>query len=137
MLMAAQEPSDAAPRRRTQFADLVKTRREELGLSLAALSDAAIDPETNTRVTSAWIHRLETGKPVVPPDYHQLRAFAAGLRLPLAALQAAAGAQFFGLDTLYSANGYARALVERLDEMNEDQQRRLLALIDSFMDTPE
>ncbi|MFI6347289.1 helix-turn-helix domain-containing protein [Streptomyces sp. NPDC050560] len=117
---------------RTQFADLVRERRHELGLSLASLQDRAVDPASGTQVKSGWIHRLESGEPVNAPQVPQLKALANGLQLPLPVLQESASAQFFGVDTVWNESGTARALVQRAERLTPAQLSQLLRLIDTF-----
>lgn len=116
-----------------QLADLVRAQRERLHLSYRSLAEACHDPESDTGVSSGWIHRLETGKPVVPPELAVLRALAAGLQLPLARVQQAAGAQFFGLtsDQRYSIE--ALALAERLMQLSAEQRDALIGFLDAFL----
>lgn len=118
---------------RTQLADLVRGRKEALGLSYARLSKRCIDPKTGQQsVKDSWLHRLATGENVIPPEIHTLRGLAAGLGVPLGQVQDAAGAQFFGIDTVWSAGGEARALVERADKLTPEQRAKLLDLMDAF-----
>ncbi|MEV8353137.1 multiprotein-bridging factor 1 family protein [Streptomyces niveus] len=129
--MAAEDR--ATPVERSQLRDLVRERRATLGLSYEKLADRCIDPKSQERpVKSSWLHRLETGEKVQPPDISQLRAMAAGLQVRLEVVQDAAGAQFFGIDVVRSGSGPARALVERADRMTDEQLQQLLRLLDSF-----
>ncbi|MDT0270295.1 helix-turn-helix transcriptional regulator [Streptomyces sp. DSM 44915] len=128
--MAAQE--DRPTGARAHLSDLVRDRRAALGISLAALEKRAVDPESGDGLKRSWLHRLETGEPVIPPQLPQLRALAAGLGAPLEQLQDAAAAQFFGIDAVYPASGDARALVERAERLTPDQRAQLLRLIDTF-----
>lgn len=122
-------------RERTQLGDLVRHRKDELGLSYERLAHRAVDPENGKRtVTSSWLHRLVNRMPVVPPDLSQLRAIAAAIEVPLGRVQDAAGSQFFGIDTVWSTSGQARALVERADRLTETQLEQLMRLLDAFAD---
>lgn len=116
---------------RTQLADLVRERKETLGLSYARLAKRCLDPETGEQsVRDSWLHRLATGLPVQAPELSALRGLAAGLSVPLGRIQDAAGAQFFGIDTVWAAGGEARALVERADKLSPEQRAKLLDLMD-------
>lgn len=118
---------------RTQLADLVRERKTQLGLSYERLASRCVDPVTGERtVTSSWLHRLATGLTVQPPSLPDLRGMAAGLDVPLGRVQDAAGAQFFGIDVVWSASGDARALVERADRMTPEQREQLMRLLDTF-----
>lgn len=127
--MAAEDR--ATPVERSQLRDLVRERRATLGLSYEKLAYRCVDGDERP-VKSSWLHRLESGEKVLPPDISQLRAMANGLQVRLEVVQDAAGAQFFGIDVVRSESGPARALVERADRMTESQVQQLLLLIDSF-----
>lgn len=130
--MAAQDRAPAPPGR-TQFRDLVRDRRAALGLSYEKLAARCIDPASGEQtVKSSWIHRVETGLPVTPPDLPQLCGLAVGLDVPLGRVQDAAGSQFFGIDPVWNASGEARALVERADRMTPEQRDQLMRLLDSL-----
>ncbi|MGV2914454.1 helix-turn-helix domain-containing protein [Streptomyces alfalfae] len=123
----------AHPEQRTQFADLVRRRRSELNESLTTFADKAVDPTSGTRVTRGWIHRLESGEPVTPPEVEELRALAAACQYPLETMQDAAGQQFHGVDPLVSGTSEAKAYVQKLDKLPADQRERLLRLIDTLV----
>jgi len=130
--MAAEEraPQEDA---RYQLADLVRARKAELDLSYERLGARCVDPETGEQtVKSSWLHRLATYLPVQAPDLPALRGLAVGLDVPLGRVQDAAGAQFFGIDVVWSASGDARALVERADRMTAEQREQLMRLLDTF-----
>lgn len=121
------------PERRTQFADLIRSRRTELNIGLKAFAERAIDPVTGTQVTRGWVYRLEQGEPVTPPVYEELCALAAACELPVETLQDAAGSQFHGVDPLVSGSTEAKAYVHKLDQLPADQRERLLRLIDTLV----
>ncbi|MFJ2162400.1 helix-turn-helix domain-containing protein [Streptomyces sp. NPDC087856] len=131
--MAAKEETPGDPERRTQFADLIRNRRKQLGLGLDAFAQKAIDPVSGTRVTRGWIYRLETGEKVTPPEFEELRALAAAAELPVEALQDAAGSQFHGRDPLVTGSPVSVAYVRKLDRMPPEQRDRLLAFIDTLV----
>ncbi|MFD7224801.1 XRE family transcriptional regulator [Streptomyces sp. NPDC059883] len=121
------------------MSDLVRDRRAELGLSLRKLADLCIDPEDPGEPLwkFAVINRLERHLPVIPPQLPELRALAAGLSLPLWKVQGAAGAQFFGIDTVWS--DAVRALVQDYESMPPDDQKRARQLMRAWgaESTPE
>lgn len=119
---------------RTDLSDLVRTRRAERRLSLRAVEElGGEDPETGKPwIRYSWIDRLEKGLPVVAPTLDQLYAFTRALELPLGRLQDAAGAQFFGIDVVWSESSDARALVRRADRMTPEQLEQLRRLIDTI-----
>jgi transcriptional regulator with XRE-family HTH domain len=116
----------------TQFADLVRTRRHQLNLSLAGLSAASVDPQGEANVSHGWVHRLERGHSVIPPQLPQLRALAAGLRLPLSRLQEAAALQFLGMEPQQTPSIEVATLAERLQELSPEQREALLGFVDAF-----
>lgn len=125
------EQSDA----RTQFTDLLRDRRQELGISLQTAADRSIDPVTGKSVKRGRIYRLEGGEDggITPPDFWELRALRAAYQLPIERLQDAAGAQFHGVDALRSASGEAVAYVQKLDALPAEQRENLLRLIDTLV----
>jgi len=135
--MAANPPKprdiEPEPERRTQFRDLIRRRRAELGESLDTFARKAVDPVSGTQVKRGWINRLETGEPVTPPEYEELCALAVACELPVEALQDAAGSQFHGVDPLKSGSSEAKAYVHKLDQLPADQRERLLRLIDTLV----
>ncbi|MFB9439998.1 hypothetical protein [Streptomyces showdoensis] len=139
--MAAYEdqsaPGPREPEQRRQLADLVHTRRLELGEGLTPFAQKAVDPISGERVTRGWIHRLEKGEPIIPPQVEQLRALAAACELELWHLQDAASAQFHGVEALKGGSSESRAYVHKLDQIPADQRQRLLDLIDSLVPPEE
>lgn len=131
--MAAKEEKPRDPERRTQFADLIRSRRKQLGVGLDAFAQGAVDPATGTRVTRGWIYRLETGEKVTPPEFEELCALAAASDLPIETLQDAAGSQFHGRDPLVSGSPVSVAYVRKLDQIPQEQRDRLLAFIDTLL----
>lgn len=125
----------AEQQQRTDLTDLVRTRRQELGLSLRSLAAASVDPETGEQLVKySWLARLENLEPVIAPQLPQLRAMAAGLKVPLKAVQDAAAAQFFGIapSEVWSANAEASIVVARMGELSEDDRRTLAEMVELF-----
>jgi transcriptional regulator with XRE-family HTH domain len=118
----------------TQLADLVRTRRAEKGLSLRAMAELCIDPETGEQLAKySWIDRLEKGQPVVPPQLPQLTAMAAALDLPVRLLKEAAAAQFMGVETgEWSADGTVRAVAAHMEEMTPAERKELALIAEMF-----
>ncbi|MFI8853623.1 helix-turn-helix domain-containing protein [Streptomyces sp. NPDC053499] len=133
--MAAQQQ---IPTERSQLSELVRERKAALGLSYERLAERCINPDTGEQtVKASWLHRLANGQPVIPPDYATLCGLAAGLEVPLGRVQDAAGAQFFGIDTVWSTSGEARALVERADRLTPKQREQLQRLLDAFTENTD
>ncbi|MFD0344041.1 helix-turn-helix domain-containing protein [Streptomyces sp. NPDC127117] len=131
--MVDNDAPDAPEEQTTELADLIRARRAELGLSLAAFADRAIDPRTGEQaVKYGWVHRLESGEPVNAPKLGQLRAIAAAARVPFSVVQDAAGAQFFDIRTVWSASGEARALVQQAEQLTERQREQLRLFLATF-----
>jgi transcriptional regulator with XRE-family HTH domain len=112
-----------------ELLQLVKSRRQELGLSYHSLAAACVDGESGASVSVGWLHRLETGAPVVAPSAEVLAALSVGLRLDLVRLQEAASAQFFGLRLPPEASGEAAEILRGLAVLPEGQRRALADLI--------
>ncbi|MFJ4712681.1 helix-turn-helix domain-containing protein [Streptomyces sp. NPDC088785] len=131
--MAAQDTPPPTEREdRTQFADLVRQRRAALGLSFKEFAKRAVDPESGEQVTSySWVHRLESGEPVTPPQLPELRGLARAAEVPLETMQDAAGQQFHGVDPAWSESGEAKAYVRRLERMTPAQREQLMRFLDS------
>jgi len=130
-VMTAREPK--AIEERTQLRDIVVQRKEELGLGYERLAARCIDPETGEQsVKSSWLHRLATGKPTEAPDYETLRGLSAGLGVPVAVLQDAAGAQYFGAVKVFSKSAEAQAFLEDADRLTPAQREAVRALIRSL-----
>jgi transcriptional regulator with XRE-family HTH domain len=119
---------------RTDLSQLLRDRREELGLSLRALAAAAVHPETGEAfIKYHRVDRLEKAiEKITPPSEVELRALAAGLRLPLRVLQDAAARQYFGLEPAWSGDHGARALVAHWEEMSDAEKAQLRAIVEAF-----
>ncbi|MEV0526603.1 XRE family transcriptional regulator [Streptomyces sp. NPDC050439] len=119
---------------RTQFADLVRDRRAALNLSLKTFAANAIDPETGEQVvTYSWVHRLESGESVTPPQLPELRGLARAAKVNLAVMQDAAGQQFHGVDPVWAESGEAKAYVRRLEAMTPAQREQLIRFLDAVV----
>ncbi|MET7480968.1 hypothetical protein ABZT17_42500 [Streptomyces sp. NPDC005648] len=120
--------------RRMDLSDLVRRRKEELGLSFRALAAACVDPQQK-ELGPLWgrttLDTLSQGGKVKPPLLHEIRALAHGLQLPLGLVQEAVGSQFHGIDTVWSEEGDVRALVEGYREMSPEDQAEVRAFIEA------
>lgn len=123
---------------RTDLSDLLVSRMEELELSYRRLEELCLDPEADAASSAAeplWrrgtLENLAKRRRIKTPDLPQLRALAAGLQLDLNQVRAAAGAQFLGIDTVWSEDGKVRALVTGFREMDPEDQDKVLALMES------
>lgn len=120
---------------RTELSDLVRTRRAELGLSLRALAGRCVDPEgpeAGQVVDHNWIDRLEKNILKEIPDGVRLAGLAAGLQVPLTLVQEAAGAQFWGVDTVWSDDEEVKALVHDYRDLDAEDQAKVRALTQSW-----
>jgi hypothetical protein len=124
---------------RYDLSDLVRDRMAELGLSYRRLEELCVDPEADAGSGSVieplWkrgtLENLVKRKRIQIPDFERLRALAAGLDVPLGDVQAAAGSQFLGIDTVWSPDGKLRALVPGYSDMDEEDKAKVLALMES------
>jgi transcriptional regulator with XRE-family HTH domain len=112
-----------------ELRQLVKARRQELGLSYTSLAAACVDGESGASVSVGWLHRLETGEPVIAPSVEVLAALSVGLRLDLVRLQEAASAQFFGLRLPAEASGEPAEILRALALLPERQRRAVADLV--------
>ena len=122
---------------RTDLADLVRGRLEEIGMSVRALAAASVDPkhpENGLQWTRTTLDNLLRGARIKPPSLPQLRALHHALRLPLGRVQDAAGGQFFGIDTVWSDDGKVRALVHNYREMTPEDQDWVDSIVESRRD---
>lgn len=122
---------------RTDLSDLVRNRREELGLSLRQVEAASTSPGADQpRVRYGWLSKLERNVANIDvPTLVQLEGLAAGLRLPLPAIQDHAAAQFFGIepDSVWSKTAEARVMVAHMDGLSEEDRRDLLNMAELFV----
>jgi hypothetical protein len=129
--MTARDPDAAGER--TQFRDLVAQRKEELGIGYEKLAARCVDPESGEQtVKSSWLHRLATGENVEPPKPEMLRGMEVGLGVPLAVLQDAASAQFFGTQKVFSESAEGQAFLEDADRLTSAQREAIRALMRSL-----
>ncbi|MEU8537093.1 helix-turn-helix transcriptional regulator [Streptomyces parvulus] len=116
---------------RTEFRDLLRQRRADLGLSLRDMEARCVDPGSGAQAKFGWLSKVENGKPVDAPKEELLRALEAGYRIPLDELRAAAAAQFFGLDAANASSGVwsddrtLRIIVAHAGEMTEEDRQEL------------
>lgn len=135
---------------RTDLADLVRTRRGELKLSLRALADLCVDPADPGEPLWKFgvLHRLEKGLPILRPGGPELRALAAGLRLPADDVKTAADSQFHdipndataprpsSIDTVWSEDRKTRAMVRDYESMTPEDQERVRQLMRAWSKRP-
>ncbi|MEI5102589.1 XRE family transcriptional regulator [Streptomyces sp. PmtG] len=118
---------------RTDFNDLVRERRAELGISLRELEARSLDPETGEQARFGWIAKVEKGRPTDAPPPALLRALAVGLELPLRVLQEAAAAQFLGMTSyVWSEDRTTRVLAAHIEEMSDAERRQLAEIAETF-----
>jgi transcriptional regulator with XRE-family HTH domain len=123
---------------RTDFTDLLKARRAELGRSLREMEARAIDPESGAQAKFGWLAKVEAGKSVDPPRQDLLEAIAIGYELPVRVVKAAAARQFFGYDpeadssVVWSGDLTTRIIVARAEEMSDEDRRQLAEIAETF-----
>lgn len=128
----------AMTEQRTDFTDLLKARRAELGKSLRDMEKLCIDPDSGEQAKFGWLSKVERGESVDPPKEHRLKAIAVGYGLPLKELQRAASIQFFGYDpaadasVVWSGDFTTRLIVARAEEMTEEERRQFAAIAETF-----
>ncbi|MFJ2567933.1 XRE family transcriptional regulator [Streptomyces sp. NPDC087568] len=124
--------------RRSDFTDLLRERREELGLSLREMEARCVDPESGAQAKFGWLSKVENAKPVDAPKVGLLKALSIGYRLPEEILKAAAAAQFFDYDpaadagVVWSDDRSTRIIVAHVEEMSEEDRRQLADIAETF-----
>ena len=119
---------------RTDLSDLVRKARQEAGLSLDEVSARAVDPESQQHTVDAdWLDRLEQVAltPDEYPEYPQLDALVEALGLDVMEVRAAAGAQFFGLITIWSDDGESKTTLMQ-EHVTPEAIERAKALMARF-----
>jgi transcriptional regulator with XRE-family HTH domain len=126
------------PAQRTDFTDLVRERRAELGISLRELEVRAVHEPSGTQAKFGWLSKLENGKSVDTPKPELLEALAVGLSLPVKILKIAASRQFLAHDpeanpsVLWSEDLTTRIIVARAEEMSDEDRRQLAEIAETF-----
>jgi transcriptional regulator with XRE-family HTH domain len=128
----------AMTEQRTDFTDLLRQRRQELGLSLREMEARSVHAESGVQAKFGWLSKVENGKPVDTPKEDLIRALAVGYRLPEDVLKAAAARQFLGYDpagdssVVWSDDMTTRIIVARAEEMSEEDRRELAEIAEIF-----
>ncbi|MDK1473691.1 hypothetical protein QNO07_09685 [Streptomyces sp. 549] len=115
----------------TALSDLIASRRQEQRLSLRTVQDRTIHPDTGEPVIKyGRLNKLEKNSPgITPPTLEELEALAGALALPLGRLQDAAGAQFLGIETVWSESGEMRTWVELGERLSPTQRDAIFRLM--------
>ncbi|MER7930533.1 XRE family transcriptional regulator [Streptomyces sp. NPDC096057] len=128
--------TDEGTTSRTDLSDLLRDRKAELDMSLRELVEACVDPENPDggplirRTTLDGL--LKADEAVKAPTVPVMRALAAGFRLPFGLIQEAAGAQYLGIDTVWTQDRKVRTLIHGFEEMDPADQDRVMALMESW-----
>ncbi|WP_236241188.1 XRE family transcriptional regulator [Streptomyces sp. CC228A] len=127
---------------RTDLTDLTRERMTELGISVRTLAARTIDPHpelqpkgesrTGPLWTRATLQNLLSGTKAKAPTPAELRALAAGLELPMRAVQDAAIGQWFERDVFYTSDATVRTIVHHAEELSEEDRRKVLEIIEEF-----
>ncbi|MFC9681341.1 XRE family transcriptional regulator [Streptomyces sp. NPDC056948] len=123
---------------RTDFTDLLRRRRQELGLSLRKMEALCLDPVSGEQAKFGWLSKVERGQSVDTPKEDLIKALSIGYRLPEGVLKAAAARQFLGYDpagdssVVWSDDMTTRIIVARAEEMSEEDRRELAEIAEIF-----
>ena len=123
---------------RTDFTDLLKARRAELGYSLREMEARSIDPESGEQAKFGWLSKVERGLSIDPPKEERLKALSIGYELPVKILQGAVFKQFYGYDpgadssVVWSEDLTTRIIAARAEEMSEEDRRQLADIAETF-----
>lgn len=103
------------------------------GLSYQKMADRAIDTESNTKLSKAYIQRLVGNPPDKAPDRGQRAALSNALGVSLRRIKAAAAAQWLEYEAteLAGYNDQVRIIVGHLAGMDESELRRWRAMIEA------
>lgn len=121
----------AMTEQRTDFSDLLRSRRAELDLSLREMEARCVDPESGAQARFGWLSKAERGQSVDAPKEGILAALAIGYRLPEEVLKAAAAKQFLGFDpagdssVVWSGDRTTRIIVAHAGTMTEEDRQEL------------
>ncbi|MGW7435653.1 hypothetical protein [Streptomyces sp. NPDC054849] len=129
------EDNNARTPARTDLSDLLRDRRVELRRSLRQVEERTGLREDGTPVIKrSTLDNLEKAVPRMSwtPRLPELQALARAYELPLARVQDAAGAQFMGIDSVWSSSGRARALVQNAEKLTPRQLELLEELAETF-----
>jgi transcriptional regulator with XRE-family HTH domain len=128
----------AMTEQRTEFTDLLRQRRQELGLSLRKMEALCLDPESGEQAKFGWLSKVERGQSVDTPKRDLIKALSIGYRLPEDVLKAAAAKQFLDYDpasdssVVWSGDMTTRIIVARAEEMSEEDRRELAEIAEIF-----
>lgn len=123
---------------RTDFNDLLRDRRAELGISLRELEARSVHPESGTQAKFGWLSKVENGKPIDTPKKELVQAVAIGLGLPEVVVKGAVARQFLDYDpaadssVVWSGDLTTRIIVARVEEMSEEDRRQLAEIAETF-----
>lgn len=128
----------AMTEQRTDFTDLLKARRAELGKSLRDMEKLCIDPESGEQAKFGWLSKVERGLPIDPPSKERLVAISIGYGLPMKIVRAAMFRQFFDYDpatdssAVWSGDFTTRVIVARAEEMTDEERQQYAAIAETF-----
>lgn len=120
---------------RTDLADLVRLRLEELQLSYRRAAELTLDPEgaeAGPLWTRGTLENLANRKAVKAPRPAQLRALAAALQLPLRLVQDAAAGQFLDIDTVWDEDDDTRLMVRHYQSLSAEDRDKLRAIAEAW-----
>lgn len=123
---------------RTEFRDLLRQRRTELGHSLREMGTRCIDPQSGEQAKFGWLSKIERGEPTDTPKEEVLKAVSIGYELPEDVVKAAAAAQFLGYHpdvdraVLWSSDLTTRVIVAHAEALTEDDRLQLAEIAETF-----
>ena len=122
----------------TDFTDLLRDRRAELGRSLREMEALCIDPESGEQAKFGWLSKVERGEPVDPPKADRIKALKIGYELPLKVLHLAMFRQFYGYEpgddpsAVWSKDLTTRVIAARAEEMTDADRRELADIAEIY-----
>ncbi|MER7346422.1 hypothetical protein ABT390_13625 [Streptomyces aurantiacus] len=125
------EPEEGAG---TPFADLVREALRPKGMTFRKWAEGAVDPETGHALSPSTVWKVAQGQPI-RIERKVVRAFAAGLGLPLRKVQIAVAEEYVGLvadDPLNASTSEATVVVAHVPGLSAEDMPKVGELLKRF-----
>ncbi|MFD9863494.1 hypothetical protein [Streptomyces alboflavus] len=125
------EPEEGAG---TPFADLVREALRPKGMTFRKLAAGAVDPTSGHAISSSTVWKVADGQPI-RIERKVVRAFAAGLGLPLRTVQLAVAEEYVGLvadDPLNASTADATVVVAHVPGLAAEDMPRVREVLAQF-----
>ncbi|MFD9879969.1 hypothetical protein ACFWZT_00705 [Streptomyces alboflavus] len=118
----------------TPFADLVREALTPDGMTYRKLAERMVDPETGYVISSSTVFKVAKGQ-AIRVERKVIRAFAAGLDLPMRNVQLAAAAEYIGLvadDPLRASTQEATVVVAHVPGLAAEDMPKVREVLAQF-----